>query len=87
MNPEKKFNAFFSCVIGDPSLKDFVEDLIDSNVLSVVYPPVKLNLVRSGDTFMVRITDGTNTYIMKPIDIPTNLSQQRLLTSILVLLR
>ena len=75
MNIEKKFNAFLTCVIGDPDLKDFLEDLIDSNVLSVLYPPVKLNLVISGDTFMVKITDGANTYVLKPIDIDDNMLQ------------
>ena len=75
MNPEKKFEAFFTCVIGDPSLKDFVEDVIDSNVLSVIYPPVKLQLVKSGDSWLVKITDGINIYIMHPNDIDDNMLQ------------
>ena len=73
---EKKFEAFLTCVIGDPDLKDFLEDLIDSNVLSVIYPPVKLHLViSSGDTFMVKISDGINSYVMKPNDIDDNMLQ------------
>ena len=75
MNIEKKFNAFFTHVIGDPDLKDFLEDLIDSNVLSVIYPPVKLHLVISGDTFMVKITDGVNSYVMTPNNIDDNMLQ------------
>ena len=75
MNPESKFNAFISCVIGDPNLKDFLEDLIDSNVLSVIYPPVKLRLVHANETFMVKVTDGINSYVMKPIDIDDNMLQ------------
>ena len=75
MNPEKKFSTFFTCVIGDPSLKDFVECLIDSNVLSVIYPPVKLQLVKSGDSWLVKITDGINSYVMHPNDIDDNMLQ------------
>ena len=75
MNPEKKFEAFLTCVIGDPSLKDFVEDLIDSNVLSVIYPPVKLQLVKSGDSWLLKITDGINSYVMHPNDIDDNMLQ------------
>ena len=75
MDPEKKFNAFINCVIGDPDLKDFLEDLIDSNVLSVIYPPVKLKLVNADRAFMVKITDGVNSYVMKPIDIDYNMLQ------------
>ena len=75
MNPESKFNAFFSCVIGDPSLKTFLEDLIDSNILSVIYPPVKLKLVFTNEVLMVKVTDGINSYLMKPIDIDDNILQ------------
>ena len=75
MNPQKHFDAFISCVIGDSDLKDFLEDLIDSNVLSVVYPPVKVKLVVSDRTFMVKITDGVNSYVMRPIDIDDNMLQ------------
>ena len=75
MNPEKKFEAFLSCVIGDEDLKELLEDLIDSNVLSVIYPPVKLKLIESDRTFMVKITDGINSYVMRPIDIDDNMLQ------------
>ena len=75
MNPEKKFEAFLNCVISDPELKDFLEELIDSNVLSVIYPPVKLKLIESDRTFMVKITDGINSYVMRPIDIDDNMLQ------------
>ena len=75
MNPEKKFEAFLSCVIGDEDLKELLEDLIDSNVLSVIYPPVKLQLVKSGDSWLLKITDGTNSYVMHPNDIDDNMLQ------------
>ena len=75
MNPEKKFDAFLSCVIGDPDLKELLEDLIDSNVLSVIYPPVKVKLVNTDKTYMVKITDGINSYVLRPIDIDDNMLQ------------
>ena len=75
MNPEKKFDAFLSCVIGDPDLKDLLQDLVDSNVLSVIYPPVKVKLVDTGKTYMVKITDGINSYVMHPNDIDDNMLQ------------
>ena len=75
MNPQKHFDAFLSCVIGDPDLKELLEDLIDSNVLSVIYPPVKVKLVNTDKTYMVKITDGINSYVMRPIDIDDNMLQ------------
>ena len=75
MNPEKKFDAFFTCVIGDPSLKEFLEDLIDSNVLSVIYPPVKLSLVKSCESWLLKITDGFNCFVLHPNDIDDNMLQ------------
>ena len=75
MNPEAKFNAFINCAIGDPSLKTFLEDLTDSNILSVIYPPVKLKLVFTNEVLMVKITDGVNSYVMRPIDIDDNMLQ------------
>ena len=75
MNPEKKFEAFLNCVIGDLSLRYFLTDLIDSNVLPVIYPPVKLQLVKSGDSWLLKITDGINSYVMHPNDIDDNMLQ------------
>ena len=74
MNLEKKFEALLTAVVGDPDLKELLEDLIDSNVLSVVYPPVRIKLV-CGDSLKIKITDGINSYVMHPDDIDDNMLQ------------
>ena len=75
MNPQKHFDAFLNCVIGDEDLKELLENLVDSNVLSVIYPPVKVKLIDTDRTYMVKITDGINSYVMRPIDIDDNMLQ------------
>ena len=75
MNPQKHFDAFLNCVIGDEDLKELLENLVDSNVLSVIYPPVKVKLIDTDRTYMVKITDGINSYVMRPIDIDDNILQ------------